>query len=59
MTPRPRPHGFDDEGDAHGDGTYCDRCRQEYLEHCPIRSSRCPFEDGGDAEEEDETGDDA
>ena len=55
----PRGRSFDDDETLHGEGEgeYCETCKQEYLGHCPIRSSKCPFEneDGGD-EDEDEPG---
>lgn len=56
----PRGRSFDDEDTLHGEGEgeHCDVCKQEYLGHCPIRSSKCPFEceDSGDEEDEDEPG---
>ena len=51
----PRGRAFDDDEDQHGEGEYCDVCKQEYLGHCPLRSSKCPFEgsdDGGDEDDE-------
>jgi hypothetical protein len=55
MSPRPQ---HDDEDAGHGDGEYCDLCKQEYTDHCPIRSSKCPFEGGGDDADEEEEADD-
>lgn len=52
----PRGRSFDDEDTLHGegDGEYCEVCKQEYLGHCPIRSSRCPFEGGRDSDDEED-----
>lgn len=54
MSPRAGQTHHDDDDPGHNDGEYCDLCKQEYTDHCPIRSSRCPFEggDGGDDKEE-------
>jgi hypothetical protein len=46
----------EDGGTFHGegDGEYCEVCKQEFLGHCPIRSSKCPFEGGGGEDEEED-----
>lgn len=37
-----------------GEGEYCSTCGQEYVNHCPIASADCPFEESEDGEDEDE-----